>query len=274
MTDHLTAYLNYIKKIKIDEDIFELARKYRNSGCEKSKQKMAESCLSFVVSIARKYTYQDSEAFLELVHAGNYGLAEAIEKYDPERGVKLITYAKSYIHMRILEHIRNFYRETGCPQIKRHIRLFYNIRKYTDANQRLSSEKIKIIKESYKVSDEDIELMYNFIFAKSKYIDSEKPENNSEVSAVSLTSKENSPEENYIAKELATVRKNALRTSLKNLSNRQQDIANRRWFTDSPDTLTTIGDDYSVSAEAIRMDEKRAMDRLKNTIGQSEELSA
>jgi len=242
--------VNGIAVLSVEEER-ELAFRLYDEGDLEAARRLVLSHLRFVVHIARSYSgYGLPQA--DLIQEGNVGLMKAVKRFDPNQGVRLVSFAVHWIKAEIHEFVLRNWRIVKIATTKAQRKLFFNLR---SAKKRLAwlnndeVDRLSAFDAGYDASpSDDEESTYQ---APAYFLD--------DASADPATQLEDSDFE-----EDATRR---LQLALKALDERSRDILQRRWLTDDKATLHDLADVYGVSAERIRQLEKNAMKKLRQKMG-------
>ncbi len=264
------SYLNVIAQMPklTAEHEHELAVRYRDSGDIKAARELVMSNLRFVAHIARGYSGYGLN-MADIVQEGNVGLMKAVKRFDPDMGVRLVSFAVHWIRAEIHEYVIKNWRIVKIATTKAQRKLFFNLRKSKKRLGWLSKGEAEAIAEN-------LELDVKTVYEMEKRLDGRDL-------AFDLSS-DDSSDDNVVAPvsyleqhqaDPATLIENAdwkghkeglLSKALEDLDERSQDILVSRWLTEEKATLHTLADRYNVSAERIRQLEKNAMKKLKAAV--------
>lgn len=238
-----------------DEQRDELHRK-ASKGDKGAKSRLLETYIGFAASVAKKYKYYGI-TFDDLFQEACVGMAVAIPKFDPDKGIKFTTYAVHHMRQHILEFVLGNYRMVNPMTTKSRKKLFFNYRKLKNVG--MTNEEISI---HLDVDLEDVTVMESFF----KNID-----------APLVRWNEDGTEENWIPSlvtedtfidEIDSERiRAAVDGALFDLPDRDRDIIESRWLADEKMTLHQMSDKYGVSAERIRQIEMEALTKIRNIVG-------
>lgn len=230
----------------------DLALRWR-SGDQAAGQKMIEACLPFVMTIALEYR-RWGLPLEDIVQEGNIGLLKAAERFDPERGCRLATYAAYWIRAEIREFVARGYRIVRLGSSKgerRALRVYRRTREKNPATlaklSGLSKERATELLPLLMARDVSLEASPDDGFAPLDR----------------LASAEQSPEDEAAERDERELLSKALRQVVGELSPREQRIVEQRWLTDSPVTLEELGVSFGVSKERVRQIEERAKKRMR-----------
>ena len=263
----IESYLSSVHTIPIltKEEEQELALKlYEEDDLDAARQLVIHH-LRFVVHIARSYQGYGLPLG-DIIQEGNVGLMKAVDKYDPHRGVKLVSFAVHWIKAEIHEYILKNWRLVKIATTKAQRKLFFNLRSKKKSLDWLSKEEAEKIASDLNVEVKDVLHMENRLSSNDSSFDSPVPSgDDEEIMSPSqyLEDKRYDPEILVASEQVEQVNKEELLAALKTLDNRSKDILNRRYLSDEKATLHDLADEYKVSAERIRQIENSALKKLK-----------
>ena len=228
-------------------------------------RRLVMSHLRFVVHIARSYNGYGLPLG-DLIQEGNVGLMKAVRRFNPEKGVRLVSFAVHWIKAEIHEFILRNWRIVKIATTKSQRKLFFNLRSAKKQLQWLSADEAKAVADDLGVDVKDVMEMemrlssHDMAFDAPDNEDDEKP---AYAPALFLEDSGSDPAE-CVANEDAEADNNArLGIAVQNLDQRSRDILQRRWLDDQKATLHQLADEYGVSAERIRQLEKNAMQKVR-----------
>lgn len=269
----LTTYLAEINRFPLlsPEEERRLATRYHEEGDVAAAHALVTSNLRFVVKIANEYSSYGLRR-ADLIQEGNVGLMMAVKKFDPKRGIRLISYAVWWIRAMIQSYILKSWSlvKIGTTQAQR--RLFYKLaqtkRKLARflSNPReaeaLTDATRDIIAKTLHVRDEDVAEMDARMKGRDASLDQPISEDNPTTSLDLLASSDN--QEDLVSKkeEQSQVRVEVAR-ALGGLNDKERFIVEKRLMTDEPMTLQEIGDRYHISRERARQLEERAKKKMR-----------
>ena len=263
----IESYLSSVHSIPIltKEEEQELALKlYEEDDLDAARQLVIHH-LRFVVHIARSYQGYGLPLG-DIIQEGNVGLMKAVDKYDPHRGVKLVSFAVHWIKAEIHEYILKNWRLVKIATTKAQRKLFFNLRSKKKSLDWLSKEEAEKIASDLNVEVKDVLHMENRLSSNDSSFDAPVPSgDDEEIMSPSqyLEDKRYDPEILVASEQVEQVNKEELLAALKTLDNRSKDILNRRYLSDEKATLHDLADEYKVSAERIRQIENSALKKLK-----------
>ncbi|OCG45564.1 RNA polymerase factor sigma-32 [Gilliamella sp. Choc5-1] len=227
------------------------------------------SHLRFVAHIARGYSgYGLPQA--DLIQEGNIGLMKAVRRFNPEMGVRLVSFAVHWIKAEIHEYVLKNWRIVKVATTKAQRKLFFNLRKTKQCLGWFSSAEVDMVADELGVSRKDVLEMESRMSAQDMSFDIDSDDDDNSIVAPALYLEDDNSNfsksiENDNWENDAT---DKLHDALSQLDERSQDIIKARWLDpdESKSTLQVLADKYSVSAERIRQLEKNAMKKLRVAI--------
>ena len=268
---NLEAYLNSIQNIAIlsPEEERKLAEDlYYREDLEAARQ-LVMAHLRFVVHIARGYSgYGLPQA--DLIQEGNVGLMKAVRKFNPEVGVRLISFAVHWIKSEIHEYVLKNWKIVKVATTKAQRKLFFNLRNKKKDITWLSEDDVKMISNELDVKEDTVremeQRMSSHDVSFDPYSADESEEGNTYSPADYLTNEDSDPMEIVEKEDFARDQINQLQSAISDLDERSQLILKERWLTDDKPTLHELADKYGISAERIRQIEKKAMEKIRTNI--------
>jgi RNA polymerase sigma-32 factor len=268
---NLEAYLNSIQNIAIlsPEEERKLAEDlYYREDLEAARQ-LVMAHLRFVVHIARGYSgYGLPQA--DLIQEGNVGLMKAVRKFNPEVGVRLISFAVHWIRSEIHEYVLKNWKIVKVATTKAQRKLFFNLRNKKKDITWLSEDDVKMISNELDVKEDTVREMEQRMSSHDVSFDPYSADNSEEGNTYSpadyLTNEDSDPLEIVEKEDFARDQINQLQSAISDLDERSQLILKERWLTDDKPTLHELADKYGISAERIRQIEKKAMEKIRTNI--------
>ena len=264
----IESYLSSVHAIPIltKEQEQELALKlYEEDDLDAARQLVIHH-LRFVVHIARSYQGYGLPLG-DIIQEGNVGIMKAVDKYDPHRGVKLVSFAVHWIKAEIHEYILKNWRLVKIATTKAQRKLFFNLRGKKKSLEWLTKEEAESIASDLNVDVKDVLHMENRLSSNDSSFDAPvQTGNDEEVMSPSqyLEDKRYDPEVIVANEQAEQVNRSELVEALKMLDDRSKDILQRRYLSDQKATLHDLADEYEVSAERIRQIENTALKKLKS----------
>ena len=267
----IESYLSSIHAIPIltKEQEQELALKlYEEDDLDAARQLVIHH-LRFVVHIARSYQGYGLPLG-DIIQEGNVGLMKAVDKYDPHRGVKLVSFAVHWIKAEIHEYILKNWRLVKIATTKAQRKLFFNLRSKKKTLDWLTKEEAEKIANDLNVEVKDVLHMENRLSSNDSSFDAPAPTGSDDDEIMSpsqyIEDKTYDPEVIVANEQADQVNRNDLVEALKILDDRSKDILQRRYLGDQKATLHDLADEYEVSAERIRQIESSALKKLKSVM--------
>ena len=230
----------------------ELSARFRLGDRDAGSQ-IIEACVPFVMTIALEYR-RWGVPVEDLVQEGNIGLLKAAERFDPDRGCRLVTYAAYWIRAEIREFVARGYRIVRLGSSKSERRA---LRLYRRTNERDPDT----LAAQSGLSRERVVALLPLLMSRDVSLDKVTLEGDAPLDR--LASSMPSPEEEACRNDEQEQLSTALRRVVAELSPREQKIAETRWLSDEPRTLEALGADFGVSKERVRQIEERAKARVK-----------
>ena len=263
----IESYLASVHSIPIltREQEQELAIKlYENDELDAARQLVIHH-LRFVVHIARSYQGYGLP-LADIIQEGNVGLMKAVNKFDPHKGVKVVSFAVHWIKAEIHEYILRNWRQVKIATTKAQRKLFFNLRSKKKDLEWLTKDEAEKIAADLNVEVKDVLHMENRLSSTDASFDSPiSSDSDEEVMSPSqfLEDKRFSPEDLVANSEAEDMNHAALFEALESLDERSKDILLRRYLAEDKATLHDLADEYKVSAERIRQIESGALKKLK-----------
>ena len=266
----IESYLSSVHAIPIltKEQEQELAlRLYEEDDLDAARQLVIHH-LRFVVHIARSYQGYGLPLG-DIIQEGNVGLMKAVDKYDPHRGVKVVSFAVHWIKAEIHEYILRNWRQVKIATTKAQRKLFFNLRSKKKSLDWLTKDEAEKIAKDLNVEVKDVLHMENRLSSNDSSFDTPIPTSDDEdmmSPSQYLEDKRYDPEVIVAKSESDQVNSEDLSHALKVLDDRSKDILQRRYLADEKATLHDLADEYKVSAERIRQIENTALKKLKSVM--------
>ncbi len=263
----LQLYLREISRFPVlepDEEV-RLAKLVREKNDSEAAFRLISSHLRLVVKIAMDFQRRWMQNVLDLIQEGNVGLMRAVQKFDPDKGIKFSYYAAFWIKAYILKYIMDNWRlvKIGTTQTQR--KLFYNLNK---ERQRLQSQgfdpTISNLSKSLGVAPAEIEEMEQRLAKSDMSLDVTFGEDSTTTRLDFLPSLGPGVEEIMADDEIAGIIDRHLATLAPKLNEKERDILEHRLLSDSPVTLREIGEKYNITRERVRQIEARLLEKIKD----------
>ncbi len=262
----LESYNRFVYTIPIltEKEEQALATDFRATGNLDSARKLIVSHLRLVVSIAKKYKgYGLQES--DLIQEGNLGLMKAVKRFDPGKGVRLVTFAMYWIKAEINEYVIKNWRIVKIATTKAQRKLFFKLRGLTGGTAKLLDEDIERISSTLEVDKKDIAIMEERMNATDKSVDTvTNPVTQNQYNDLPQFADRSDPLLLLQESESSMVLRNGLTRALWRLERRERYIIVNRWLTNNKKTLSLLSDKFGVSCERVRQIEKLALKKLKS----------
>ena len=265
---NLGAYISTVNQIPIltAEQEKELAERYYYDQDLDAAKMLVMSHLRFVVHIARSYAgYGLPQG--DLTHEGNLGLMKAVKRFDPNMGVRLVSFAVHWIKAEIHEYVIRNWRIVKIATTKAQRKLFFNLRSLKKSSKKLTLEEAKSIANELNVTPEQVLEMEGRLTAYDAAFEAQGDDDDegSTHVAPALYLEDNRYDPARLAEEEDYEQQStsALHSAMGQLDDRSRNILQRRWLDDEKSTLHELAAEYNVSAERIRQLEKNAMEKIK-----------
>jgi len=245
----------------------DLARRFRQDDDIEAARGLVLSHLRLVVSVARGYLgYGLPHA--DLIQEGNVGLMKAVKRYDPERGVRLVSFAIHWIKAEIHEYILRNWRLVKIATTKAQRKLFFNLRSLKRGLNTMSGEEVGAMAKQLGVKPEEVREMETRLTGRDIAMEGSAEEDDDAFAPIAyLADPAEEPSEALANREMGRLRDEGLKQALANLDERSRHIIERRWLAEGEEaTLHELAAEYGVSAERIRQIEAKAMLKMKGML--------
>ncbi len=236
----------------------------KERGDLSAASEMVMSHLRLVVSIARNYTGYGL-AHADLIQEGNIGLMKAVKRFDPDRGVRLVSFAVHWIKAEIHEYILKNWRIVKVATTKAQRKLFFNLRSMKPNFGTLTPAEVKDVARQLNVKETDVSEMEQRLSGQEISLEPLNDDDDTWVSPIAyLADSGVDPSEKLAVAQRETAATDGLKAALDSLDERSRRIVQTRWLNEGEEkTLTELADEYGVSAERIRQIEAKAMQKMK-----------
>ena len=265
--DPLGSYIRQVRGIPAltREEEQALARRYRDEKDQDAARRLVVANLSLVVKIALMFRRAIANA-LDLIQEGNLGLLQAVEKFDPDMGVRFTTYAAWWVKAYILKYLLDNARLVRVGTTNARRKLIYNLQR---EKARLDALGIaagpKLLAERFGVSEEDVRDVQATLEAPEIALDAPIGDAEDGKSRMTLLADPGESVEEVVARrELQQTLEEKIRAFASTLSERDRYILENRLLSEDPLTLQAIGEKFSVTREAVRLSEERVIRQLKD----------
>ena len=264
----LDAYISAVHQVPMlsADDERALAARLRDHNDLTAAQELILAHLRFVVHVARGYNGYGLQLG-DLIQEGNIGLMKAIKRFDPEVGVRLVSFAVHWIRAEMHEFILKNWRIVKVATTKAQRKLFFNLRKSRTRLGWMNAEEVKAIARDLNVPESEVLEMEARLSGRDIGFDMSSDEDDEHAPpspAAYLRTEDEDPSQAYERADSEDHQLALLRDGLADLDARSRDIIKRRWLdADSKVTLQELADEYGVSAERIRQVEANALKKMK-----------
>ncbi|MEM7406079.1 MAG: RNA polymerase sigma factor RpoH [Pseudomonadota bacterium] len=267
-TGSLESYIQAVNSIPLltAEEEVELAKAFRNEDDLDSARRLVMSHLRFVVRLARTYSgYGLPQA--DLIQEGNIGLMKAVKRFDPDVGVRLVSFAVHWVRAEIHEYILRNWRIVKVATTKAQRKLFFNLRGSKKKLGWMSQAEADVVAQQLGVTRKNVFEMEERLHARDAAFDGYSDSTNEESERPSPSSflhdSSRDPALEAEAQQWETVQRSRLTAALNGLDERSADIVRSRWLVEPKSTLQELAQVYGVSAERVRQLESNALKKLK-----------
>ncbi|MBF0563297.1 MAG: RNA polymerase sigma factor RpoH [Alphaproteobacteria bacterium] len=268
----IAAYMREIKKFPIldAEEEYMLAQRWQAYGDTDAAHRMVTSHLRLVAKIAMGYRNYGL-AIADLISEGNMGLMRAVKKFEPERGVRLATYAMWWIKAAITEFILASWSLVKTGTVAAQKKLFFRLRRikaqmgiYGEGD--MSPEQVRHVANELSVNDKDVVDMNQRLSARDASLNALVAEDSLVERQDLLVDEAPNQEARYAEVEETNLKRRLLRKAMEILNDRERHIVTARTLTSTPVTLEDLGRHYGVSRERVRQIEASAMAKLTQAV--------
>jgi RNA polymerase sigma-32 factor len=262
----LDAYISAVHRIPVlshDEEQA-LARRFNEENDLNSAKKLVMSHLRFVVHVARGYSGYGLQLG-DLIQEGNIGLMKAVKRFDPDQGVRLVSFAVHWIRAEMHEFILRNWRIVKVATTKAQRKLFFNLRKSKKRLGWMNAEEVRLVAHDLGVPEATVREMESRLSGRDIGFEAPADADDDAKPAPEafLVDDGADPYENVSDADQADNQMETLSTALARLDDRSRDIIQRRWLNENKATLQDLADEYGVSAERIRQIEANAMKKMR-----------
>ena len=265
--DHYIQAVNRFPLLTAEQETALGRRLVRDDDLSAARE-LVLSHLRLVVAVSRNYLgYGLPQA--DLIQEGNVGLMKAVRRFDPERGVRLVSFALHWIRAEIHEYILRNWRLVKVATTKAQRKLFFNLRGMKATTAALTPTEARAIAKDLGVKPEEVVEMETRLSGRDVVLDPQPDDNGDSMGPIAwLTDTEDEPMQILERRQTASNRSKGLSTALAKLDERSRRIIESRWLReDDPATLQDLATEYGVSAERIRQLEVKAMKTMRSQMG-------
>ena len=270
---NLDSYIQAVHRIPMltAEEEQRLSRELRDHDSVEAARRLVMSHLRLVVSIARQYLgYGLPHA--DLIQEGNIGLMKAVKRFDPDQGVRLVSYAIHWIKAEIHEYVLRNWRMVKVATTKAQRKLFFNLRSHKQGAHTFTPDEIDAVARELNVKPEEVMEMETRLSGGDLALEGQVDDGEEEFAPiVYLADNHNEPTRVLEAKRQDRMQVEGLEQALTKLDPRSRRIIEARWLQVNDDgsggaTLHELADEFGVSAERIRQIESAAMKKMKGAL--------
>jgi len=260
--DHYIQAVNSFPLLTAEQETA-LGRAWREQEDIDAARQLVMSHLRLVVAVSRNYLgYGLPQA--DLIQEGNVGLMKAVRRFDPERGVRLVSFALHWIKAEIHEYILRNWRLVKVATTKAQRKLFFNLRSMKTRSAALTQGEAKDIARELGVKPEEVLEMEMRLSGSDVALDPTPGDEETITPIAYLADSDDEPVEVLEKAETARNRSTGLRNAMAKLDDRSRRIIEARWLKEEdPATLQELADEYGVSAERIRQIESKALKTMR-----------
>ena len=264
----LDAYIGAVHRIPVlsVEDEQALARRYQSEQDLDAARELVHSHLRFVVHVARGYSGYGLQIG-DLIQEGNIGLMKAVKRFDPDQGVRLVSFAVHWIRAEMHEFILKNWRIVKVATTKAQRKLFFNLRRSKKRLGWMNAEEVRVVARDLNVSEREVLEMESRLSGRDIGFDAPSDEDDDHAPpspAAYLRTHDEEPAQIYEREDDEDSKLALLREGMAGLDERSRDIVMRRWLDDDNKvTLQELADEYGVSAERIRQVEANALKKMR-----------
>ena len=268
-TGSLDQYIQSVNRMPMlsEQQEVDLATRLRDDGDVDAARQLVMSHLRVVVAIARGYLgYGLPHA--DLIQEGNIGLMKAVKRFDPTRGVRLVSFAIHWIKAEIHEYVIKNWRLVKIATTKAQRKLFFNLRGMKKDSTTLQPAEVQSIATQLGVKPEEVVEMETRLTGRDIPLDAGSDDDDERFAPIAyLPDPHAEPSEVLAQTQLAHLQDTGLKTALASLDDRSRTIVQRRWLTEGDSaTLHELAAEYGVSAERIRQIEAKAMQKMRGML--------
>lgn len=265
----LDQYIQSVNRIPLltEKEESDLAHSFREQDDLEAARKLVLSHLRLVVAIARGYLgYGLPHA--DLIQEGNIGMMKAVKRFDPDRGVRLVSFAIHWIKAEIHEYIVKNWRLVKIATTKAQRKLFFNLRSMKSSSSTLQGDAVLAVAQQLGVKPEEVREMETRLSGQDMALESGPDDEEERFAPIAyLADPHAEPSEVLAQRQYARLQDEGLHQALAGLDDRSRTIVQRRWLAEGDSaTLHELAAEYGVSAERIRQIEVKAMQKMRTQL--------
>ncbi len=251
------------------EEERDLAARYRETGDIEAARKLVASNLKFVVKVAGEYKNYGLNV-MDIIQEGNLGLMQAVKRFDPTKGYRLISYAVWWIKAYIQKHIMDTWSLVRVGTSREQRKLFYKIRS-TSGKMENSGGKRNAVTDSelageLGVSEKSVSEMKQIMGTRDMSLNAPVQSDAEQAHLDFLADSSESQEIDFERAQTGEIVKRQVKQALKTLQEKERHIIEKRLLSENPETLGTIGKKFGISRERVRQIEKTALGKIKKAL--------
>ncbi len=272
----IDAYIQAVNRVPLltAEEEVSLARSFRQTDDLDAAGRLVMSHLRLVVAVARNYLgYGLPHA--DLIQEGNIGLMKAVKRFDPERGVRLVSFALHWIKAEIHEYILRNWRLVKVATTKAQRKLFFNLRSMKQGTSTLSPDEVQGIARELNVKPHEVSEMETRLSGGDVALEGRIEDGEEEFAPIAyLADEESEPTEVLQRRQHDLLQTDGVRGALEHLDARSRRIIEARWLDEDADgrvgtsTLHELAEEFGVSAERIRQIEAKALQKMRMALAE------
>jgi RNA polymerase sigma-32 factor len=267
-TGSIEAYIQTVNRFPLlsAEEEQRLARRFREQNDLEAARQLVLSHLRLVVALARGYLgYGLPHA--DLIQEGNIGLMKAVKRFDPDRGVRLVSFAMHWIKAEMHEYILRNWRLVKVATTKAQRKLFFNLRSMKKDLGPMNAADVERVAEELRVKPEEVVEMETRLSGQELAFEGDREDEESYAPVHYLADEEAEPFRVLEAEESERVKTEGLQKALDTLDARSRRIVEARWLREKDGaTLHELAAEFKVSAERIRQIEAKALGKMRKLL--------
>lgn len=267
----LDAYIQAANRVPMLTETEEhaLAQRFHQDGDLEAARSLVMSHLRLVIAIARGYLgYGLPHA--DLIQEGNIGLMKAVKRFDPERGVRLVSFAIHWIKAEIHEYVLKNWRLVKVATTKAQRKLFFNLRSLKKGFSALTPDEVRNVAQQLGVKPEEVREMETRLAGQDLALEASTDDDDEPYAPIAYLAADESCEPTQVLaqREYDRLQDEGLSTALQGLDERSRSIVLRRWLVEEGQaaTLHELAAEYGVSAERIRQIEAKALQKMRGLL--------
>jgi len=273
----LEAYIHYVNQVPMltQEEEHDLAVRLQKSNELPAAKRLILAHLRYVVRVARGYMGYGLP-LADLIQEGNVGLMKAVKRFNPDMGVRMVTFAMHWIKAEIHEYILRNWRIVKVATTKAQRKLFFNLRSMKKHLGWMTQQEVNDVAKDLGVKPETVREMEMRLATSDASFDAhnDADDDHSVAPAGFLEDARYNPAQQLEKADWSDQSGSALYQALDKLDERSQEIIRTRWLNDQKATLQELADKYQISAERVRQLEKNAMQKLRHAVETMENEAA